>query len=69
MSDEQVLRVEKGDPTDDELAALVAAVSALAETRQAQSEDRPSGWAAYWRSIGAAPAPGPATWRQSALPR
>jgi hypothetical protein len=65
---EPVLRVEKGDPTDEELAALIAAVSAKLESIRAQPEGRPSNWAAYWRSVGAAPTPGPSAWRQSALP-
>jgi Acyl-CoA carboxylase epsilon subunit len=69
VTDEPVLRVERGEPTDEELAALVAAVSAKVEARRAQPEDRASSWAAYWRSVGTQPPPGPSTWRRSALPR
>jgi Acyl-CoA carboxylase epsilon subunit len=69
VTDEPVLRVERGDPTDEELAALIAAVSATVEARRAEPEVRPSNWAAYWRSVGAHPAPGPSAWRRSALPR
>jgi Acyl-CoA carboxylase epsilon subunit len=66
---EPVLRIEKGDPTDEELAALIAAVSAKIEASRAVPERRPSNWAAYWRSVGAPPSPGPSAWRQSTLPR
>ncbi|HEY9377650.1 MAG TPA: acyl-CoA carboxylase subunit epsilon [Jiangellaceae bacterium] len=68
MTDEPVLRIEKGDPTDEELAALIAAVKAKVERGRAQPEHRPSNWAAYWRSVGARPSPGPSAWRQSAMP-
>jgi hypothetical protein len=68
-STEPVLRIEKGEPTDEELAALIAAVSAKIEASRTKQENRPSNWAAYWRSVGAPPSPGPSAWRQSALPR
>ncbi|MBD0292262.1 MAG: acyl-CoA carboxylase subunit epsilon [Jiangellaceae bacterium] len=69
MTDEPVLRVEKGEPTDEELAALIAAVSAkLASAPQLQQE-RLSNWAAYWRSVRAPLRPGPSGWRRSVLPR
>jgi hypothetical protein len=63
-----VLRVERGEPTDEELAALIAAVTAKVEAHRAHSGSRPSNWAAYWRSVGAKPTPGPSAWRRSALP-
>jgi Acyl-CoA carboxylase epsilon subunit len=69
QSAEPVLRIEKGEPTDDELAALIAAMSAKFEAGRTQQASRPSNWAAYWRSVGAQPSPGPSAWRQSALPR
>jgi hypothetical protein len=63
------LRVVKGEPTAEELAALVAVVSAkAAEAGNAESE-RPTSWAAYWRSVRAPLQPGPGAWRASALPR
>ena len=68
VTDESVLRVVTGDPTDEELAALIAAVSAKLETGRSRRERQPSNWAAYWRSVGARPAPGRSAWRQSALP-
>jgi hypothetical protein len=66
---EPVLRIEKGEPTDEELAALISAVSAKIDASRTQQGSRPSNWAAYWRSVGAQPSPGPSAWRQSALPR
>ncbi|HET6919764.1 MAG TPA: acyl-CoA carboxylase subunit epsilon [Jiangellaceae bacterium] len=68
MTDEPVLRIVKGDPTDEELAALTAAVTAKLETGRSQLERPPSNWAAYWRSVGARPGPGPSAWWQSTLP-
>ncbi|HEU0213543.1 MAG TPA: acyl-CoA carboxylase epsilon subunit [Jiangellaceae bacterium] len=62
------VRVVKGEPTPDELAALVAAVAARRADESAQSE-RPSTWAAYWRSVRAPLRHGPTEWRDSARPR
>ncbi|MGH8823587.1 MAG: acyl-CoA carboxylase epsilon subunit [Jiangellaceae bacterium] len=65
---EPELEVVKGEPTADELAALVAALAARRADELAQSK-RPSTWAAYWRSV-RAPLPHGATgWRDSARPR
>jgi Acyl-CoA carboxylase epsilon subunit len=69
MTEEPLLRVERGEPTDEELAALFAAVSATVEARRVEPEHRPTTWSAYWRSVGTLPPPGPSTWRNSALPR
>jgi hypothetical protein len=69
MTEEPLLRVERGEPTDEELTALIAAVSAAVEARRAKPEDRPATWSAYWRSVGTQPPPGTSTWRRSALPR
>jgi Acyl-CoA carboxylase epsilon subunit len=63
-----VLRIEKGEPTDEELAALLAAISARLEAGQRRSQERPSNWAAYWRSVRAPLSPGPGAWRASAKP-
>ncbi|HEX6578902.1 MAG TPA: acyl-CoA carboxylase subunit epsilon [Jiangellaceae bacterium] len=65
---EPALQVVKGEPTPDELAALVAAVAARRADVSAQSE-RPSTWAAYWRSVRAPLRHGPTEWRDSARPR
>ncbi|HEX2363117.1 MAG TPA: acyl-CoA carboxylase subunit epsilon [Jiangellaceae bacterium] len=67
MTEEPELRVERGEPTDEELAALIAAVTAKVEANRALPASRPSNWAAYWRSVGAKPPPGPSAWRRSVV--
>lgn len=78
MSDESVepvLRVVKGEPTPEELAALVAVVTARAAAGAAAAtaatgpEDRASDWASYWRNVRRPLHPGPGRWRASAHPR
>ena len=65
-----LLRVVRGEPTPEELAALVAVVVARASAgRAATRAERPVGWAAYWRQVGAPLRPGPGAWRSSGLPR
>jgi hypothetical protein len=69
-----VLRVVKGEPTPEELAALVAVVSARAAagaaSAAAESEpDRASDWASYWRNARQPLRHGPGRWRASAHPR
>ena len=71
---EPVLRVVKGDPTDEELAALVAVVSARAAAQAAAgaavaAEQRASDWASYWRNVRQPLQHGPGRWRASAHPR
>jgi hypothetical protein len=69
---EPVLRVVKGDPTPEELAALLAVVTARASAAPAPSperdRDRASNWATYWRNQARPLHPGPNTWRASAHP-
>jgi hypothetical protein len=64
-----VLRVVKGDPTPEELAALIAVVTARA-TAPAPAPDttRASNWATYWRNARTPFRPGPGQWRASAHP-
>jgi hypothetical protein len=66
-SDDPLFTVVRGNPTEEELAALVA-VFAL----RGRSEDEPpaseSGWSAYWRSVRAPVQPGPEAWRMSGRP-
>ncbi|MEO5711497.1 MAG: acyl-CoA carboxylase subunit epsilon [Nocardioidaceae bacterium] len=61
-----LLRVVKGDPSDEELAALVAVVSALGAAQVADEKKPRSEWSAHHRTVRTALAPG---WRSSALPR
>jgi Acyl-CoA carboxylase epsilon subunit len=73
MSEEQAqrphLRVVRGDPAPEELAALLAVVATRAAT--APERDRParSEWADPARRMRAAPPAGPGAWRRSATPR
>ncbi len=71
MSDnaDRPLRVIKGEPTPEELAALVAVVSAKAASAGEPEPSRPSNWAAYWRSVRRPLPAGPGAWRASGLPR
>lgn len=58
-----------GNATDEEIAAVTAVVTALARpVGDGQSAPSTNDWAAHWRRIGTAPAPGPDTWRMSARP-
>ncbi|MDX6233250.1 MAG: hypothetical protein QOH68_2254 [Nocardioidaceae bacterium] len=73
MTDEQptppLLRIVKGDPQPDEVAALVAVVSALAAgaAEAAGRDKRPKPeWAAHHRKLRATPRHGAGAWRNSA---
>ena len=69
MSDDAqpLLRVVRGQPTADELAALVAVVAARAGQRPA--ETRPvSAWTDRGTLVRRTLAHGPGAWRASALP-
>ncbi len=66
---DEPIRVVKGEPTPDELAALVAVISAKAAEAGGAEPERPSTWAAYWRSVRGPIRPGPGAWRASGLPR
>jgi len=65
VSDEQpLLRVIRGEPTAEELAALVAVVTARAAA--APPEKAPgSAWTDRTRLVRQCPAPGPSAWRAS----
>lgn len=71
MSDdnEPVLRVVRGNPTDDELAALVTVLAAAARGDDTAPPPRASTWSAYWSSHRAPVTPGVGAWQASALPR
>jgi len=67
------IKVERGRPTPEELAAVVALVQARAAAAQAEgSEAAPAGRSAWSdparRVPGALPRPGADTWRTSAWP-
>jgi Acyl-CoA carboxylase epsilon subunit len=65
-----LFRVVKGDPSDEETAALIAAVRAVVAARaRAGRSDSPAGnWASHARALRVRMAPGPEAWRRSALP-
>ena len=72
MSDDPLVRVVKGDPTPEELAALTVVVAARLAARPAEAESVPDqvrDWSSYWRAVHAPDRPGPNRWRASALPR
>jgi Acyl-CoA carboxylase epsilon subunit len=63
---EPLLRVERGTPTPEELAALVAVLAArrAAPVEATPTTTRGSRWATYWRTTNqAAQRPGPGAWR------
>ncbi len=62
---EPLLRVVKGDPTPEELAAVVAVLSAASTRRDPPTRPAGSGWSAYWRSVRAPLVAGPGAWRSS----
>ncbi|MGH8829060.1 MAG: acyl-CoA carboxylase subunit epsilon [Jiangellaceae bacterium] len=64
-----VLRVVKGDPSPEELAALVAVVAGRAANADRLEPERRSTWARYWRSAHPPVRPGAGAWRASSLPR
>jgi hypothetical protein len=63
----------RGNPTPDELAAVVAVLAAAAASTgtTASGETAPdeAGWSAYWRGLRPAVAPAPGAWRASGWPR
>jgi hypothetical protein len=65
----EALRILVGDPTDEEVAALLAVLAARASAGTTPAPATPaSRWAAHWRAAAAPPA-GPDGWRTSGLPR
>ncbi|NAZ84971.1 acyl-CoA carboxylase subunit epsilon [Kineococcus sp. T90] len=64
------MRIERGNPEPEELAALTVVLTRLAAAPAAPPPPLPrSHWADRARSLGLPPAPGPDGWRASALPR
>jgi hypothetical protein len=63
-----LLRIVKGDPTPEELAALVAVVASMAagaaETASRQERPRPE-WSARHRALRGTHRHGPGAWRAS----
>jgi hypothetical protein len=64
------ITITKGNPTDEEIAAVVAVLTAVTAAGPATPPQAPrSGWAAYWRAVRAPVAPGPGAWQAAVRPR
>ncbi len=66
-----VVRVVAGIPTDEEVAALAAVLTAVAGAGAAEVGERHtvSAWSSRERALRGATVPGAGGWRSSALPR
>jgi hypothetical protein len=64
-----MLRIIKGEPTPEEIAALVAVVAARAAAVPPKERPRRSEWAGHERRMRRPVHPSPGGWRASALPR
>jgi hypothetical protein len=70
VSERPHLRVVRGNPTDEEIAALVAVVSALgASPDEGAPEPSRSAWSDRRLLVREPLAHGPGAWRASAFPR
>jgi hypothetical protein len=63
------LRVVSGNPTPEEVAALVAVLAASGDGGEAPAPRCPPAWSHPRRLVRATPAHGPGAWRTSGLPR
>ena len=69
MADSEVdISIVRGNPTDEEVAALVTVLALTGRRSEPEPPARPSGWSAYWRSVRAPIIPGPDAWRMSGRP-
>ena len=64
-----ILRIVKGDPDAEEVAALVAVVAALGSGGSEPAPRRTAEWSAHHRKVRTSLPHGPGGWRSSALPR
>ena len=62
------LRVVKGDPTEEEVAALVTVLASVGGRNVSPPKPAPA-WAAHDRKVRVTLPHGPGGWRSSALPR
>ena len=67
MTETPYLRVVRGEPTAEELAALVAVLAARSAATAPAPRPR-SAWADPARRLGLTAQPGPGAWRRSVLP-
>lgn len=70
MTERPTLRVVRGAPSDEEIAALTAVLAAAGSSPAAETPPGPRSW---WSDpavrLRVSPRPGPGSWRASALPR
>lgn len=64
----RVVHIVRGEPSGEELAALITALAALATTAAAAAPTPRDAWADPARRLRIPPHPGPGAWRHSALP-
>ncbi len=64
-----VLSVVAGQPTPDELAALLVVLASRQPARRAGADQRPSLWSWPGGALRVPVVPGPGAWRASGLPR
>jgi hypothetical protein len=65
-STEPTFEVIKGNPSEDELAALLTVLKARAGvSTTTPPKEADNGWSAYWRTMRAPLRPGPGGWRAS----
>ena len=69
MSERPHLRVVKGNPSDEELAALVAVVTTLGSAEEEAPARPRSAWSDRRVQVREPLAHGPGAWRASGLPR
>jgi hypothetical protein len=63
VSDQPLLRIVKGDPSAEELAALTVVVAALSQQRSRRRSIPVGAWASYADGHRVALRPGPGGWR------
>ncbi|MEO7194839.1 MAG: acyl-CoA carboxylase subunit epsilon [Pseudonocardiaceae bacterium] len=64
----RVIHIVRGEPSDEELAAVVVALDALANEAAVEARVPRGGWADPARQLRTPLHPGPGAWRNSALP-
>lgn len=69
MSEHPHLRIVRGNPTDEEIGALVAVLSALRSAEEPTTPARRSAWSERRALVREPLAHGPGAWQASAFPR
>jgi hypothetical protein len=64
----RVIHIVRGEPSDEELAALIAALAVLANAAAAEPPAPRSAWTDPAHRLRTPLRPGPGAWRNSALP-